>query len=189
MEFSRDIVPILSCLGLFSIFLIWRQLRQTSTWNKLQAQYTFLSSASVEFECNLLRTSKKAGVDLKARKAPLTKEEIERLWQDDEAYMATIAFLNDIETVCTAVEVDMVDHDVAYAANSSRVVKGWAVYEPFISRFRGYYNDEAKELFCHFETIAKLWEKRGQSKITQLEEEISRHERRIETLKCLKKKC
>lgn len=163
-EFSEDIVPIIqlgfAAFGLVSLLLVWWQIRQTNRWNKLQFRQTFLSQHHYELEAQVIRAAKEAGVDLKARRAPLTNDEIAKIWSNDKAYDAVTSLLNDLEVICTAVNVGAADSDVAYELHSDRIVRGFHVYAPLIESFIKHHEDEA--LFSQLRLVAKKWKKRAQ---------------------------
>ena len=57
-EFSRDVAPIvmmvLGVLGLGSLALLWRQIREAAKWNKLQGQAGFLNRGIESMELDHL---------------------------------------------------------------------------------------------------------------------------------------
>jgi hypothetical protein len=176
-DFTRDIVPILqllvSVLGLISLFLLWGQIRQKTLWNKLRTQQTFLSHITLELQQKLQQAAKKVNVTLKARVEPLSESEIQRIWDDDAAYLALSRFLNDLETTCTAIHIGIVDPEVAYSSHGIRVTRYYKVYSPVIKKLRAHYNSE--DILAEFQKLAEEW----MEKERQIENERKSIERRI----------
>lgn len=158
-DFTRDLAPILqllvSVLGLISLFLLWGQIRQTTLWNKLRTQQTFLSHTTLKLQQELQQAAKKVDVTLKARVDPLSESEIQRLWDDDDAYHALMRLLNDLETTCTAIHVGIVDPEVAYSAHGIRVTRYYKVYSPVIKKLRAHYKSE--DILAEFHKLAEEW--------------------------------
>lgn len=158
-DFTRDIVPILQLLvsvsGLISLYLLWGQIRQTTLWNKLRTQQTFLSHTTLKLQEELQQAAKKVDVTLKARVDPLSDSELQRLWDDDNAYHALMRLLNDLETTCTAIHIGIVDPEVAYSSHGIRVTRYYKVYSPVIKKLRAHYKSE--DILAEFQNLAEDW--------------------------------
>lgn len=179
-EFARDIVPILSLvvstLGLISLFLLWWQIRQTAVWNKLQSQYSFRDSPTFAHRRRVVEATEAVGVDTFLRVAPLEQDELERLWQDKNAYWAIFDYMNDLETACTALRLGSIDPEVAYAEYSSPVIRGFSLFRPWIEKVRRHYNDD--ELYYEIERVAHLWAERDAKNIQAREAAAAKLEAR-----------
>lgn len=161
-NFSRDIVPILqllvSFLGLISFLLLWWQIRQTTLWNKLKAQQTFLSHTTLKLEEEAQQAAKEAGVIVKARVEPLTNDEVQKIWNHDKAYHALMRLLNDLETTCTAIHAGVVDPDIAYSSHGIRITHYHKVYLPVIKTLKKHYEND--DILAEFDKLAEEWNRR-----------------------------
>jgi len=179
--FSRDVVPVLqfvvTCIGLLSLILVWRQLKQAHIWNKVQAQQSLLSVELGEFAAKLIAAAKNVGVDLKARVTPLDQKGVERLWSDDDAYNATMDYIDRIQHICSMIQAGVLDDELAYHSYYAYVVYEYNIYEPFTDRLRKHYDDE--EMGNEWTKTAKRWEERRQRDEDIREKEKLRGEKNI----------
>lgn len=166
-----------SAIALLSLFLLWWQLRQTTKWNRLQSQQTFLSRSSKEIERENITAAREAGVELQARIEPLTHEEVEKIWGHPRAYHALMALINDFEMTCMAIQAGVADEEVAYNAHQSRVTRGYYVYEPFVSRIRVHH--ENNDAFCEWEKVAERWKMRKTKDLEQKKIDREKQDRKL----------
>ena len=164
-DFTRDIIPILqllvSVLGLISLFLLWWQIRQTTLWNKLQAQQTFLSHTTLRLEEEMQQAAKEAGVIVKARVEPLSEVEIQKIWDNDKAYHALMRLLNDLENTCTAIHAGIVDPDIAYSSHGIRITHYHKIYSPVIKKLQQHYHSE--DILAEFDKLTEEWNKKRET--------------------------
>lgn len=155
--FNRDIVPllqlILSFIGAASLYLLWWQIKQTSQWNKLQAQSAFHSDAHSHFKA-LLRCGRKVGVDLKARTTPLTREELQKLWDDDDSYEALVEFINSLEALSAKVRMGIIDRDAAFSSHGILIMNSFKVYGLAVETFRQKYHEDA---LLEWQKLSEEW--------------------------------
>jgi len=158
--FSRDVVPVLQigigALGVISIALVWRQIRQTTLWNKLNSPHNFLDvERSERLTRRAFREMRRLGVDPHKL---VSAGDADKIHDDETAQLAVKSFLNDVENICTAVRIGSVDEDCAYAVHSARVVEIVRRFGPFIAKVQDAYGDP--ELFIEQLKVAARWEKR-----------------------------
>ncbi len=132
---------------------------QTTKWNKLQAHASFDSDMN-EKATLLIKSANKIGVDLKARSTPLTEEEVQKLWNDDDTYHALVDLLNSIEDVSARFNTGTLDPDAAYSNHSLIVMNYYKVYKRMIDKFKERYGEEA---FVEWEKLAQEWAHRRKS--------------------------
>ena len=158
----KDNLPILqlgiSSTTLVSLFLLWWQVKQAAHWHRLRAQQALLDASSMKMEETLHHAASKVGVNLKARTVPLRQDEMERLLNDDTAYYASLAFLNDIESTCLSVQAGTVDEHLAYGTHAHRVCVCFKIFQPVVEHLRKHYQDD--ELLIEFEKVADRWSKK-----------------------------
>lgn len=186
-EFSRDWVPtlqlVVAIIGLASLLLVWRQIKQASQWNRLTTQYNFLNTAfSLQLDKAIYDATGKLGLDLKGRQNPLNPEEIDKLLGDTDAYTVLIAYLNEFENICGAVRAGIADPDVAFGIHSARVLKEFVVYKPFIDKIRA--RDSNQEVLIEFERVFDDWNK----KVARSRQEILKREAAIKDLRGIRAK-
>ena len=82
------------------------------------------------------RRVRSIGVSLCGRNTPLTDEEVGKILSSNDAYVAVVAFLNEFENICGAVQAGVADTKVSYGIHSGRVIREYPVYEPFMEAIR-----------------------------------------------------
>ncbi len=109
-------------LVLWQLILLKRQIADTRKWNKMSSAFTIfnLSSelVSVEYKLN------KSFIKFSDRKDPLSEEEMNRLFSEEgrEVKLLLREYLNILETYCTAVNMGIVDSDVAKRLYEFKIV-------------------------------------------------------------------
>lgn len=183
-EFTRDIVPILqlviSIFGLASLLLLWWQMRQTNLWHKLNSPQNFADpSTSINLERQLYDSMKKIGIDAGNLNRGITQEELTKMIADDNAYFAVKAYMNDLEMLGAAISIGSSDPDLTYAVHSSRVIRAYTIFKPFIDTIR--IKQGNPEIYIEVEKIALDWQRKQlsrqaaqQRKIQKLESALAR---------------
>lgn len=139
-EFARDIVPIIqlivSILALSSLVLLWHQLKQTNVWNKIQSHQNFVDpSTSVAIERQLYDALRDCGLEAHLNRS-ITADELKKVMENADCYFALKAFLNDLEMVGAAISIGAADPDFAYAVHSSRFMRAYNLFLPFMQKMR-----------------------------------------------------
>lgn len=175
-EFSRDIVPIiqmgLMALALLYLVLVWWQIKQTTLWNKLRAEESYLRLSDMDLQKAVLDAGKSIGIDLKARTTPITENDAQKIWNDDNTYTAVLTLLNSTETIAFAMNAGKVDMDVALEMHGFLISHLFKIYQPFIQKVRDRYQDN--HMFLEIEKIQTLWSARQQQRESQLQKEKKR---------------
>jgi len=121
---------ILGMFGLASLLLLWWQVRQTNLWNKLNSPQNFAAAASVETERRVDSSLKRLGIDPGNLNRSITQDELRRIKEDDEAYFAIKAYLNEFENLGAAISIGAADLDLAYAVHSTRLIQAHMIFAP-----------------------------------------------------------
>jgi hypothetical protein len=159
-EFSRDVVPIIQLIvttaGLASLFLLWWQVRQTTMWNKLNSPASYANtSLLLQLEHSLVNSLNAIRIDVRSLTRELTSPEVEAIINDDNAYFAAKSYLTDLENLGAAVSIGAIDHDLAYAVHSSRLLRSYSIFSTFITRLREKFGDH--EIYIEMEKTALKW--------------------------------
>ena len=70
-----------------------------------------------------------------------------------------VAYLNEYENICGAVQAAIADSEVAYGIHSANVIGDFHVYWPFIEDHRTKFSDD--EIWVEFEKTCREWEARA----------------------------
>lgn len=159
-EFTRDVVPILQLilmlLGLFSVILLWWQIRQNALWNKLHTHHEFSKdTTSPDRERVLNQAMRKFGMHADE---DLSKEIVDRIFDDEETLLAVKNFLNDYEGFCAAVNVGIIDDAYAYGVDAYRTIRAYRRFGVFIEEVRRRIKNP--ESYLELEKVALKWERR-----------------------------
>lgn len=144
-------------IGLLSLVLIARQTRTTAKWNKLLSYHQFFGEITTREtvralhvaaeKCNF-KESMKSGqaIDVSA---------VDSLCNDDDSTTSVCFYLDEFEEFCGAVAAGVVDSGYAYTLEATRVIRVWAVFEPYVARRRS----EVKYSRCYLELqrLASTW--------------------------------
>jgi len=85
------------------------------------------------------------------RTAPLTEAEIEKIVNDDEAYLATVTYLDKLEEYCTAINTGLLDLGFMYHMYSPKYLGWYKELKPFIEYLRKKYNENT--CYIEFERV------------------------------------
>ncbi|RJQ78543.1 MAG: DUF4760 domain-containing protein [Desulfobacteraceae bacterium] len=88
-------------------------------------------------------------------KTALSEEEAMLIHSDNSAFIATTAYLNNIENICAAVEIGSVDEDCAYAVHANGVLRSYYKFKTFIDYLRKKLSDD--EIYIEIEKVACKW--------------------------------
>jgi len=180
-EFSHDVVPVLqlclTAIGLTSLFLIWWQAKRTTRWNQVQSHHQFFKDTPNQaHERAAHDAAKKIGVNVED---PLDDQAAKKIVEDDEARFAARNLLNDYEELCSAVQVGTVSEKYAYSVDSTRVVRAYKIFKPFIELMRE--KKGAKDAWTDLQKVALKWEARQldlrekkEKAIAKLENELAK---------------
>ena len=157
----------LTILGLLSLMLVWWQIKQTTLWNKLRAEESYLRLSDMDLQKTVLQAAKDIGIDLKARTTPITEAEAQKIWDDDKTYAALLTLLNNTETIALAMNAGKVEMDVALEMHGFLISHLFETYEQFIQKVRAHYQDD--HMFLEMEKIRALWLARLEQRHKDLE--------------------
>ncbi len=158
-EFSTEVAPTIqmttAILGLFSLLLIFWQIRQAAKWNRLSSSHNFLD---IELVTKLQQSLLAVFTDLKIdpRTVRLSKTESELIWKSESTTIPVKNLLNYFENICAAINVGSVDEENAYAVHSSSIPATFMKFEGIIDIMRDHYGD--KELFIEMQKVSKAWD-------------------------------
>lgn len=155
-NFNETILPIIeliiSIIGLSGIFLLWWQIRETTKWNKIKSNHLVTTKDEDEAESELFLNAKNIGINLKLRKKPLTKKEVNSIINDDNTYFSIAKLLMYVENNCFAINTGIVDFKLAYQAYSPRIIWIYKVFHPYIKEIKNKYKDDL--IYCELEKCA-----------------------------------
>jgi hypothetical protein len=182
-EFTRDVVPLLqlivSALGLASLVLLWWQLRQTNLWNKLNSPQNFVNPvASIDLERKLYDSLKTLSIDIVNLYRSITQEELNKIIENDDAYFATKAYLNDLENLGVAISIGAADPDLTYAVHSARLIRAYEMFMPFIKVLRD--RQSNPEIYIEIEKIALGWQRKQAARQEAQKKQIQKLEASLE---------
>lgn len=113
--------------------------------------FTMHCEKDAELENDLTKTYHKIGIKSKLRTAPLTEAEIEKIVNDDEAYLATVTYLDKLEEYCTAINTGLLDLGFMYHMYSPKYLGWYKELKPFIEYLRKKYNENT--CYIEFERV------------------------------------
>lgn len=181
-DFSRDVVPILqfvvTTVGLISLWLLWWQIRESQIWNKLNTQHSITNPDTISrLDRQVCDALKKIGIAPTDLNRNLTDDEVNKVFANDDAYFAAKALLADLENMSAALSIGVADPDYSYAVHSSRLLRAYKIFKPFIEQLRHRHNDS--EIFIEFQKTAMAWQahasqakKLHEKKINELNEKL-----------------
>jgi hypothetical protein len=161
-DFSRDMVPIIAIgiggLGLVSLVLLWRQMRSTNQWNKLQTQNGFINQDLDDLSRKLQESLKLHGIIYQKQRDALPDNLCQAIRDDDRAFFDVKTYLNTFENIAAAVRIGFVDSDFAYAIECGRLCAANRIFLPLIKQLRDYH--DAPEICIELENVRAVWEAR-----------------------------
>lgn len=177
---AAAITAVSTSLGLLSLVLIFKQLRDSRLWNKLHFTYTFFPNP-LEFEAMETflderisfwkRDLELSDLEVKALigNKPLTAEEKKKLSEsfgpsadkskvDQEMYEAgrkLKLYLNQIESYCAAISSGIIDSESARHVYSYKFHRAYEKALPWIKKIRSLKNEQ--EIYIETEKILDKW--------------------------------
>lgn len=151
-------------LGLGSLVLLWKQLRDASKWNKLLSYHQFFSIFPSEHVVSAVRDSLRQHQEdhiLRDKDATLSSSVAQKLYSGNEpdGSRASIdGYLDMFETFCAAVHCGLISEDYAYGIEGGRVIKNYLRFEEYIKLAQ----EVNKRAFTHFKVCAHRWKSRRQ---------------------------
>ncbi len=147
-----------SAAGLVSLVLVWRQLRITSIWNKINFTHSFLSTEFFgKLESELLDQTHALDMNISALQ-PLSEANVKALFGHPKALHAVKTYLTHLETVCAGVQMGAAEPDISYVIYSVSVQEAWRVFEPFIVSLRVAQGDD--DIYRELSKTAVEWQKK-----------------------------
>jgi Domain of unknown function (DUF4760) len=182
---SKQIMALVSVLGLFSLVLIWYQIRKTRLWNILHFTYTFFPNPmEFEKEQDFLKSIIKSwrdyehfsDLEIKALLEPETLTDEEKATIKNNFTFETtdvitslktanrklVANLNQIELYCAAIKTGVVDSDTAAAHYDFKFTSIFHTVNPWIKKMRE--SRKEPEIFIEFEKIIDDWNPKKKQK-------------------------
>ena len=119
-EFSRDVVPIIQTLftgiGLISLFLLWKQMRQANVWNKLKSCQDYFNNINLsEREDLMYSLFKKYGISANRRK-PFDENQIGIIMEYGkyDLFSSIVSYIDEQEWFCTALRRGVMDEEYTF---------------------------------------------------------------------------
>lgn len=155
-DFSADVVPILTMLislaGMIGLYLVWCQIKQTNSWNKINTQHTLLSDLPTEEqEKRFLEIYR----GYKSSSDVTSKENAAEIYNDLDKHVCIKTVLNKYEHLCAAINAKTIDDDYAYSVHSARVIGIFKAFEQYIVLLRD--KDKDLDIYLELEKVATLW--------------------------------
>lgn len=152
----------IGAFGLGSLALLWKQLRDTSSWNKLLSYHQFFASfPSENIHNNLRDTLKHHGQDniMRDKDAVLSADAAKAIYEQnapDGSRWAVNCYLDEFEEFCAAIHCGLISEDYAYRIEGGRTIKNYLRFKQFIDIAQGI----NKRAFTQFQTCALRWQER-----------------------------
>jgi hypothetical protein len=153
-DFSIEIAPpiqaITSILGLFSLILLWWQIRKTNDWNRASATFGLMDLDRFDtLEQTAIRGCEAIGIKIPIE---LTEDDAKKLRSNHAAYHAVKPFIMFIERICVSVHTGFTDRDVV-SFTYGPIIRGYyGVFRAYIAEARA--DGDAPEAFRDFEQLA-----------------------------------
>lgn len=166
LKYAEAITAITSMIGLISLLLIYKQLRDSRIWNKLHFTYTFFPNPCEFEEIEIFlderisfwkRDSPISELEVKALlgRETLTKEEQDTLaqgfgpsvdktkteWELLEAGRKLKLYMNQIESYCAAISCGIIDSESAKCLYHYKFKRAYERALPWIEKFRSVRNE------------------------------------------------
>ena len=134
-----------------------RQLLDNRKWNRMSMAFCHLPNSN---ELNSIEDNlNKSFIKLIDRTDPISNDDVDRLFSENGSEIKLLLknYLNELESYCAAINMGVVDEDVAIRVYGYKFVRHYLELEPFIERMRTHLNEAS--LYKELETIAKRWSK------------------------------
>ncbi|MNN38781.1 hypothetical protein D3C81_1527930 [compost metagenome] len=97
------------------------------------------------------------------KQAAITDDSINKIFQHADRSVLS-SYLDDFEEFCGAVNAGVVNGDYAYKLESTRVIRIWVVFNPYIRKSRHNHNDE--RCYLEIERLGSAWKQRRDAEST-----------------------
>ena len=154
-------------IGLYSLYLVSEQVRQTAKWNKLLSYHQFfgelITTAMVK---DMLAVAEKFGFKAAMDKViPMTDASLASLEKEAIDVKTILAYLDEFEEFCGAVQAGVTDHEYAYTLEATRVIRTWIVFGPFIQSQRA--SHPFSRCYVELERLGSAWKERREAETRQ----------------------
>ncbi len=157
---KTDIAQVaITALGLGSVVLLWKQLRDTSRWNKLLTYNNFFMSFP-EYEASVALREVLKGHNqdhiLRDKEAVLPPEVARKLYEGNDPEGSKLCmdrYLDSFEMFCAAVHCGLIEEDYAYKLEGGRVIRNFRRFERYI----GLAQESNKRAFAQLKLCANRW--------------------------------
>ncbi len=156
-HFVKIWIPIiqasLGLLGLTSLVFVWRSLKQTAKFNKVNTQHSLLSALpSPELDEQFHMILEEAGLGLQD---PITEDIAEKLLADVRKYIIVKNYINKYEHICAAINLGFVDDEYAYRVHSARILWINSKFSTLIKKVREINKDNG--VWLEIERTSMKW--------------------------------
>lgn len=196
--------PTFVALGTLSVFLLWVQMRQANTWNRVTTYHQFFP----EFPATAKREAVRKGFGRVLGYShpptfyrPISGADARKVNEDpgtpDEPPLGTHLrwYLNEFELFCGAINCGMVDEEYARELQGSRVIDAYFGYVEFIDLLRREQEAEARKrghshelpafrskFFLELQKTAIAWHQKRHQELRELETVIEDADRRAKAV-------
>lgn len=141
---------IVGVMLLFQLYLTREQImlarKENETaikWNRIVAAYALISPSQLaESErdvCEALEQLKIKYISPAAQ--PLSRDQTEKVWNNEAVYRVVRAHLNLLEEYATAIRIGSIDKELAFALRSYAIVRATSYFQIFVDRAREHFDD------------------------------------------------
>ncbi|TXI50907.1 MAG: DUF4760 domain-containing protein [Lysobacter sp.] len=141
---------------------ICRQNNATILWNRMQAAFAFFpEELFMKREIELIEQMRLMDIELVPRfVGTLSDGEAQRIFDHPDCARALRYYLNVLEDYCLAVNMGLVDDDLAYAQMRGAIIARATFFWPLIDLVRKKSDDE--DIFCELEITSKRWKEKDE---------------------------
>jgi hypothetical protein len=167
-DFVRDIVPILqlciASLGLVSVILLWRQIKDAKHWNQINATFALVAhDRFVPFQREMYDAFGEEGISL-LHVRQLGEAELAAIARNDRLQRAVINYLNYVDSFCAGVNYGALENDLAYALFSEHILDAWYTFQPYIKMQQDH---TPVDIFLEAEKLAGSWDAINEKKLKE----------------------
>lgn len=146
------------------IALAKEELRLGTTWNRLNATFSFFSTDTFEkAERTAIDALEAAGILVLHRESALASEEVEKILNNVNAWAAVKQWLSTLEDYAVAVRCGALDEPASFAMMRHQVPYSYRLFAPLVARRRQESGDMA--LYCELEQLTTAWEQRSAEEV------------------------
>lgn len=153
---------VVLAIGLGSLVLLAKQIRDGNRWNKLMSYHNFFAQCPpIDIRDKVIAVLKGLGESVPTHGKKITDDTAKALLTDDEKLNAVTQYLDYFESMCGAINCGLVDKSYAYGLEGGRVIRLYTVFEPFISSRQ----EKHPHAYVECEKLAKEWGARRQAEL------------------------